>query len=154
WCKRNPLVAGLSALAATLMILTAVVSTVAAWRFKRDGEVIRSTLRNSYLVQAQALRWSGRAGRRFAGLDAVKKGAKIGPGPDLRDEAIACMALVDLHVLRGWEAVSTHPAIKFDPALECYAVRADDDRGNISIRRVADHREFLSLPGPGHPVGF
>jgi serine/threonine protein kinase/WD40 repeat protein len=151
WCKRNPLVAGLGALAATLMILTAVVSTVAAWRFKRDGEAVRSALRNSYLSEARALRWSGREGRRFAALDAVAKAAKIRPGPDLRDEAIASMALTDLRVLPEWEVVAPTPLwLAFDAALERYA--RSDDRGDISIRRVADHREVLRLPGPGYPA--
>src|SRR5262249_17081989 len=99
-------------------------------------------------------RWSGRAGRRFAGLDAVAKAVAIRPGPDLRDEAIACMALTDLRILPGWETDRRHPWTAFDPALERYAVCIDDARGNITVRLVADHREVLRLSGPGDPAEY
>jgi WD40 repeat protein/tRNA A-37 threonylcarbamoyl transferase component Bud32 len=149
WCRRNPPLAALAASVALLLVVIAAGVLVAAWRFKRDGEALRSTLRDSYLVQAQALRWSGRPGRRFAGLDTVAKAAKIRPGADLREEAIACMALTDLRVVPGWEAVSPHPlAVAFDAAIERYALA--DDRGNISVRLVADHREVVHLHVPGN----
>src|SRR5207249_4174908 len=53
----------------------------------------------SFLAQARALRWSGRIGQRFQSLDALRKAHAIWPSLpplDLRNEAIACISLVDL----------------------------------------------------------
>src|SRR5262249_32999667 len=54
WCKRNPVVAGLNVLAATLTILIAVISTVAAVRLKaQQGETAKNlVLANRNLIQA------------------------------------------------------------------------------------------------------
>src|SRR5262249_20436649 len=50
----------------------------------------------SYLAQARAGRWSGRPGRRFEGLVALARAAAIRPSMELRNEAIACLSLIDL----------------------------------------------------------
>ena len=68
-------------------------------------------LYDAYLAQACAGRWSGRAGRRFGGLQALERAAKLrselGLGQDatleLRNEAIACLSLVDLRIDKVWE---------------------------------------------------
>ena len=76
---------------------------------------MRKTLRSSHLTEARALRVSGEAGRRFQGLDVLAKAAAIRPGPDLRDEAIAAMALTvwivsEVSVRRNWLALVAIPA--------------------------------------------
>ena len=57
------------------------------------------------LARAQAGRWSGRVGRRFEGLEALKQAAALDVFPgrrgELRDEAIACMSLLDLSASRA-----------------------------------------------------
>jgi WD40 repeat protein len=148
WCRRNPALATLGASVALLLVLIAAGASAAAWSFKRVGDAYRSALRDSYLSQAQAHRWSGRMGRRFAGLDALNEAAKIRRGPDLRDEAIASMALVDLRLLQRWSGAPPEGlGLVADRSLERYA--RSDDRGNLSIRRVTDDREINHLPGPG-----
>jgi eukaryotic-like serine/threonine-protein kinase len=97
-------------------------------------------LRDSYLAQAQARRWSGQAGRHFLSLDVLRKAAEIRPGLDLSNEALACMPLVDLRVVRKWPA----GAGAFDADLKRYA-RAEID-GSISIHRVADDTKLTTLP--------
>src|SRR5262249_33471919 len=157
WCRREP------ALAALAVAMVAGFLGVATqwWR----AEVHLSQVRNqhnlfiqaerraverlwqSYLVGARATRLSGQAGQRFDGLNLLAGAAKIPPAPAPGDEAIACLPLADLRVIRQWEE---HPhadsGVAFDPRLERYA-RSDND-GNITVRRVADGVEALRLPAP------
>ncbi|HEX8203467.1 MAG TPA: hypothetical protein VF590_23525, partial [Isosphaeraceae bacterium] len=82
------------------------------------------------------------------GLDVLARAAAIRPSPELRDEAIACLALVDVRVARRWKVPLPIPGnMNFDPQLERYAY--PNARGDLSIRRVADHREVRLLPGLG-----
>jgi len=161
WCKRKPVTASLVLAVASLMTALAVGSTVAAFRIAREGERARKAeleavqqkqdttdeLWRSYLAQARAARFSGQPGCRFDSLDVLAKAAAIRSSPELRDEAIACLALPDLKVKRRL-------AVKlgvFDRALQRYAVAATN-LGNISIRRVSDDHEVLLLPNPAGTV--
>jgi WD40 repeat protein/tetratricopeptide (TPR) repeat protein len=122
----------------------------------------------SYFKEAQAIRWSGRVGRRFESLELLKMAAELSRGLDqldgqrtleLRNEAIACLTLADLkpgkerHQDSGWSR-----PYGFDPTLQFYVVRsaADDNptnpdlhQGHLSVRRVADDQEVARLPGFG-----
>ncbi len=122
----------------------------AATRQSKDEATER--LWESYLAQAQAKRWSGRPGRRFDSLDAIAKAASIRPSMELRNEAIACMGLIDVRVLRtiATEATALVPA--FSPQLDRYAVV--DDHGGVSVRRISDNRELAHLPPPAPPGTF
>src|SRR5262249_55872513 len=110
-------------------------------------------LRESYLAQAQAGRVSGRFGRRFDSLDALREAAWIRPTPQLRSEAFACLALPDLRPTPNWAGYPAGSSgLAFDADLERYA--RSDRRGAISLRRTADDRELARLPGPGKPAWF
>ena len=101
----------------------------------------------SYLDRARANRLSGRAGQRFDSLESLARAAEIRPAPELRDEAIACLALADLRIVREWDGYpDLNTGVDFDARLERYA-RSDGD-GNVSVRRVADDSEILRLPAP------
>ena len=68
----------------------------------------------------------------------------------MRDEAIACFALADARLIQPeWPGYppgfSGTPA--FDADLERYA--RSDEKGTISVRRVADDQELARLPGRG-----
>ncbi len=108
----------------------------------------REKLWGSYLAQAHAGRWSGRAGRRFDSLAALKKAAAMRPSLALRNEAIACMALPDLRLSRrlGGDRPGTYVAA-FDADLQRYV--EGDERGNLRVRMVSDGREVSRLPGAG-----
>jgi WD40 repeat protein len=178
WCKRNPVVAGLNALAATLTIIIAVVSTVAAMRLKaQQGETAKNLVQaNRNLIQAkknliqahtteaEARRVSRRVGQRFAALGAIERAMQLAPTVEiteaeqfrLRNEAIAALALPDLRVAKELD-VSRASANGFavDPAFERYAFRLDD--GTVIVRRLADDAELLrlaSLPPPDGHAGF
>jgi len=146
WCRRKPALAALTASVSALLLVVAAGSTLAALRLRDD-------LWNSYTLQARASRSSDRPGRRFDALVAVAKAARIRPSEELREEAIAAMALADIRLIRRWEATAPGLAITgaaFDAGLERYAY--GDSDGNIHIRRIADHRELLRLSNPGRPA--
>lgn len=107
---------------------------------------------DQYLAQARATRVSGQAGRRFESLDALAKAATIRPAPELRNEAIASMALHDLRVARRLPAgPDVTPVAALDRHLNRYA--RGDRAGNITVRRLHDDAEVVALPGFDlHPV--
>ena len=109
----------------------------------------KEKLWGSYLAQAQARRWSGRVGRRIEALEALKKAAAIRPSLELRNEAIACLALSDLAVLKEWDSAGSPFAATFDASYERY-VRGETN-GTISVRRVEDDQEVASFPAFGPP---
>jgi serine/threonine protein kinase/WD40 repeat protein len=169
FCRRNPLVAGLAAVSGSLLFAVALISSVLAIRLDREATRARRAERHanerlfkSAHAQAQASRFSGRPGRRFASLDALKEAARVLPTLegidrdqqilDLRNEAIACLALADLRVAQEWEG---YPAgstcIAFDRSLGRYA--RGDASGAISIYNTGSAREILRLPGAGAAAG-
>jgi serine/threonine protein kinase/WD40 repeat protein len=149
WVRRHPAIAALASLTTVLLVTIAVLSTVSAARLQRANQEGQEKLRESLLQQARANRWSGRAGRRFESLEAIRKAVKIRPGMDLRDEAIAAMSLVDLHPIKTWD-LWEGCLQRFDGPYECYA-RSERD-GTVGVRRVRDEREVARWPGFGVPA--
>ncbi len=167
WCKRNPLVAGLNALAAVLTIVIAVVSTVAAYR---NGRVAAEAARNlvqanknlihAHTTEAEARRQSRRVGQRFETLGAIERAMRLASKVGiteaerfrLRNEAIAALALPDLRVSRELDVPrAKENGFAVDLAFERYAFKRDD--GTVIVRRLADGAELLRLPGlpPARP---
>lgn len=158
WARRKPSLASLMA-ALVLVIAVGFAAVVCEWR---QAEVARrratraeegavQKLYASYLAQARANRWSGRVGRRFDSLDALGKAAAIRPSLDLRNEAIACLALPDLRVERRLEFASPSApgGLSLDFVSGRYA-RASPD-GTIRIHRFADDQELFRLEAPRDP---
>ena len=114
-------------------------------RAERAEQDATEKLRNALIAQARAGRHSGRAGQRVESFEAVRQAAAIRPGLDLRNEAIACLALADLRPLptpdnsRGQRLYSA-----FDEALERF-VRVDTN-GAVSVCRTDDGAELMRLP--------
>jgi serine/threonine protein kinase/WD40 repeat protein/tetratricopeptide (TPR) repeat protein len=161
WSKRNPGMAALTASVCTLVVAVAIISTAAAvWLGQSRADVLANLKRattaeaertdqlwQSYRVQARAGRFSRQAGQRFDNLEALAKAARIRTSTELRNEAIACLALVDLKLERWVEFPTDCPNADIDPQFERYAVCAP--RGDVLIRGAADDRELLRLPGFG-----
>ena len=115
-------------------------------------KVALEKLRGSYLDQARANRWSGRAGQRFDSLAALSNAAALGPSPEvrreLRNEAIACMILPDLAPARELQGNPEGSQwLEIDGSMQRYA--RSDLEGNISVRRIADDQELFRAPSPG-----
>ena len=154
WAKRNRALAAMSVALIAALIAVAAGSTIAAARLRISNSRALAAerdatekLHGSYLAQARASRRTGRAGQRFESLAALEKAARIRPTPELRNEAIAVLALSDLAVEKTWHArTSSNAPIAFDATLERYAV--ESDAGVVAIRRVADQAELMRLPAP------
>ncbi len=148
WCRRNPRLAGLTA-GLVLVFTLGLIGVL--WQWRQAESARREAVENlwhSYLAQARANRWSGRAGQRFDSLAVLAKAAAIRPSRELRNEAIACLTLPDARVHRQWSLRPGH-GFDFDPRLERYA-RAEPN-GELVVRSVRDEAESLRLPSPGNP---
>jgi serine/threonine protein kinase/tetratricopeptide (TPR) repeat protein len=163
WCRRNPLVASLLALVAVLLIGGVVVSTVAAFRLNHALGRTQEAERRARLREAEALvgqahgiRNSRRPGQRFEALAALAKAAAIGREMKqplewfarLRDEAIAALALPDLHITEEWDGFP--PGTDEADVSEDFALYArTTDQGACTIRRVRNEAEVARLPDLG-----
>jgi len=153
WCQRNPLVAGFATATLVLLLALAIGSPIAAFRINREKKQATEKLRESYLNEARANRFSGRMGQRFGSLDVLRKAAAIRPSPELRDEAIACMALVDIRIARQWDCKPPGQiGMLFEPSFERY-IRLDLSLNEISVHKTSDNTELMRLPDFSPPVG-
>ncbi len=102
----------------------------------------REQLFVSLQSQAQARRNSRQMGQRTESLAALAAAARIRPTPELRDNAIATMAMSDVErqpeVWPGWKADTVGFACDFFN--QRYARMGQD--GTISIRTIPDDREL------------
>lgn len=151
WCRRHPAMAVLVTISVGLLLGIAIISTVAAARLEQANADAKENLRESLLAQAHANRWSGRSGRRFDSLEALRRAASIRPGMDLRNEAIAAMALIDISPVKCWPA--DHPRQEyqvFDATFERYL--RTQTNGTILVYRTSDDRELFRWAGEGFAV--
>jgi WD40 repeat protein len=172
WCRRNPVVAGLAAaLAAGAVValyflnaertetignlrraLAAEGDLTAQLQKTSDAEQEKTDkLWQSYFDQARAGFFSRQTGQRLDGLDALAAAARIRPADKLRDQAIACMALVDLRIVPSGITLpegATSPAL--DPTGQRYAYV--DKTGAVCVRRLGDNGEVARRDPKEGPV--
>jgi WD40 repeat protein len=178
WCRRNRAVASLAGAVLLLIATLAVVSTTGTiWLAKAlqdRGQALQDSethlhvaekanvegnakLWDSLLSQARAGRLSRRLGQRFDSLEAIRKAMAL-PVPEgrsvdeLRNEAIACLALPDFRPIQTWDVAPLGTFACFDGRLERYA--RVDRHGKISVRRVADGVAIAGLTASNPPNGF
>jgi eukaryotic-like serine/threonine-protein kinase len=169
WCKRNPALAALTTSFFAALIL-GLIGVTWQWLRAEDnaataqdnlgkankaGEQLRDQLWQSFFDQAQARTYSRQAGQRYKALEAVREAAQIRRTPELRDLAIACLALTDIRVGKEWEgALDKANPLAVDPSFDRYARR--EKQGYISVRSIADDQELFPLPYPkaGTHVGL
>jgi len=110
----------------------------------------RSQLYNSLKRQAETRHYSRQIGQRIESLDAVTAAAKIQTDAELRDIAIAAMAVPDFRFGPAWQAFGTNDlTMGFSSDYQLYAVA--DKQGNITIRSVSESRPLQNFHG-GAPV--
>ena len=147
WCRRRP------ALAAIWMLVSALAvgSTSAAFwiRHERTNTEIalakvtkaeagaREQLREARLGEARAVRRTTQPGRRAAALAALADAARIRPGPDLRDEALAALTIPDVEVTDTWEVPVGGPR-EFTPAPDANFLAAEETSALGGGRSPAD----------------
>jgi serine/threonine protein kinase/WD40 repeat protein len=155
WCRRNPVVAGLLAAVGMALLGVAVVSTLFALEARgraRDAEQaelqVKDKLHAESLARARAARWSGRPGARFDGLEAISQATQLARELhkseehflELRNEAIACLALADLRLTSSDDVPPR--SMNSDP------------QGNITVFRREDGGKPFTLKGPGTHAFF
>jgi eukaryotic-like serine/threonine-protein kinase len=110
---------------------------------------------DSLVAQARANRLSRRIGQRFVTLEILRKATgiarelKVPPERfrDMRNEALAALALTDLRIAEEWTDDSPGTALAFADGLKYYA-RADSS-GTVYVRRAGTGAELCRLPAPG-----
>jgi WD40 repeat protein len=158
WCRRRP---ALAALIAALHLVGGVGLVGILWQWGRAERAAQealvaqhettTNLWNAYLAQAGANRRSGRPGQRFATLEVIGKASAIRPSPELRDEAVAALALVDARrLLQRSDPDGEALITAFDVERGRYAAALTN--GEISIRLADGGREVMRLPAVGAPV--
>ncbi|HEV3339733.1 MAG TPA: hypothetical protein VG125_05235, partial [Pirellulales bacterium] len=109
--------------------------------------------------EAHGIRYSRRPGQRFAALAALGKaadiGRELGQPPEwfdrLRNEAIAALALPDIHVTHEFGELPTGPvSVELNDDFTLYA--SVSENGGCTVRRVADDSELCLLPELGEPA--
>ncbi|HXJ55539.1 MAG TPA: protein kinase [Verrucomicrobiae bacterium] len=159
WCRRKPALAASLATVFLLLLAIGLGASAMALRISRAkadlARAQRETTANlwrSYLDQARANRLSGRPGRRFDSLAALAKAAAIRPAPELRDEAIAALALMDVRLTNNWTWRQDVRDIGhiYSPNLDLYVVNGTSGEGRI--HRTSDNAEIGRLPSVGHSV--
>jgi serine/threonine protein kinase/WD40 repeat protein/Tfp pilus assembly protein PilF len=161
WCRRNPAWATLIFSVVLLGLVIVLISFQAAlwlreeaFRAKQAEHEAKLKLWQSKRDHARAARLSRQVGQRIRSLQVVAEAADLArelnlPEKrflELRNEAIACLALPDLRVAREWDGWPAGAnAVDFDGKLQRYA-RVDRE-GVISVRRVADDAELCRLSG-------
>ncbi|HEY7311587.1 MAG TPA: protein kinase [Gemmataceae bacterium] len=165
WCRRNPWRAALFASVPFLLLVLAVGASLTAWQLRQERNAAIASeqtaeearraatdaLWDSSLAQASVGRLSGQPGQRVRGLEALARAAAIRPSVELRNEAIACLALMDLSPARQLQRPTDTPfGWAFDASLRHYAY--SDERGAITIHRLEDNQVVLRLPAHGQPA--
>jgi signal transduction histidine kinase len=129
------------------LALAAVIGALRADRDRRRAETAerdgREKLWRSYLAQARAGRLSGNMGRRAEGLETIRAAAVIRPTLELRNEALGCLALIDLEDNQHWPVTPGTLGHTVEGSLQIYAL--SDTNGNITIHRLADNGLIASL---------
>jgi WD40 repeat protein len=112
----------------------------------------RKALARANFSQAKARRVSGVAGQRYESLKALGEARRDFTNETLlRDEALACLALMDLlETTNHIDRLEKSKLVELSPDLEVSA--AADDHGVITIRRMRDGQLLTTLPGFDSPV--
>ncbi len=116
-----------SRLAALTVLVIAIAlgaaAVVAALRSERLAAESRGRLWETLVAQARAERLAGEVGGRTKALAAIREAAAILPTPELRDEAIAALALPDLETIDRWPGYAENGLMaSFSPELTYYAI--------------------------------
>jgi tetratricopeptide (TPR) repeat protein/WD40 repeat protein len=167
WCRRNPLVATLSAVLLLVLTVTAVGGVVMSLRLndalgqaQEDRDKARGAERGerrklfeAYLAEAKANRFSGRTGQRFETLARVKDAAVLARELDVREErlaelrqvAVTALAMPDLAPRYLGEVPADVRVHDLSDDLTRVLLGEPEEKAHV-VRAVAGGRELFRLP--------
>jgi eukaryotic-like serine/threonine-protein kinase len=155
WSARNPIISGLGALLGVVLAAFFAYALVSSSGIRREARRAQQAERqalnelwHSSLDQARAERRSNQAGQRFASLAAIRRAAAIRPSLELRDEAIAALALPDVRLIHTWPCTGGFTALAYSDTLDRFAIKREN--GEISVCFASNGQEFARLPAVGH----
>src|SRR5262249_47141011 len=128
-----------SAIVFTAGTLTALI------RLEASG---KESMWQAKLAEARAIRFQDQAGRRFGALQSLAEAARIRPAKELRDEAIAALALLDVRSARELPVDSGDGGcLDFDDEYKLYVRR--ESTNEVTIRRFQDDVELYRIDHVG-----
>src|ERR1043165_8718319 len=145
--RRHRIAMAVAGLFVALLAVSTIVMSVLSIKAGKAGREAIHNLHASLIAQARATRQSGFAGQRFDALRALTQAAKIDPTLEVRNEAIAALAMTDLKFLRQIDY--TGPAC-FDANLSRCAVSGAG--GEVHIVRMEDGVETARIRPPTAPI--
>jgi len=119
-------------------------------RAERAEAAALSRFHEANLNWIRANRRTRLPGQRFDSLAELTKAAARTNSLDLRNEAIACLALPDLRPVRQWAKTPYWDSFNFSPSFRLYGT--NDDRGNLTVRDTATDAIRFKLPTQGIPL--
>ena len=138
-------------LALLMSIGLALAAAFYAFESHQAKEDTRDQLWQSQRARAMALRLSGKVGRRQESLSAIAQAVSIRASPELRDEAIATLALIDIQPGAFWQSMPFRiTTVGFSAGLEYYAL--GDEAGRVELYRASDRRELARFAFPERAV--
>jgi WD40 repeat protein/predicted Ser/Thr protein kinase len=159
WCRRKPALALSIAAIATLLLLVAIGSPIAALRINnardRAEAAERQTERQLHAAlveQGRAIVLTGELGQRMRALEAVRQAAAISNSAALRGVAVAALALPDLRFERELPTLPDMTLVCLDPAFERIALCRPN--GPVEIRSVSDDRLLATLAASTNKPAF
>ncbi len=131
-----------------LMALNAIALQEKANQARLATETAQEASRKSGLLLARSVRLGSHSELKAAARQALIDAAKIRPGVDLRNEAIASMSRWQFEPIKHWDAqvAANLHSVDFTADLSRYAEETGE--GTISIRRTDDAEEEVRLPAP------
>ncbi len=150
---RRGLVRSNAAAAVALLVSLGLALAAGFYAFEawQANERTRVELWNSQLAQARALRLSGKVGRRQESLATLAQAVSVRASPELRDEAIATLALVDIQpgLLTG--AATPHVnAYSLSPRFACFGLGYLN--GEVAVFDASNGEARLRFDHPRQPV--
>jgi serine/threonine protein kinase/WD40 repeat protein len=141
WCRRKPAPAALITFGIFSIVVFTAGTLTALVRLETSG---KESMWQAKLAEARAIRFQDQAGRRFGALESLAAAARIRPAKELRDEAIAALALLDVRSARELPVDSVDGGcLDFDDEYKLYVRR--ESANEVTIRRFEDDVELYRI---------
>jgi eukaryotic-like serine/threonine-protein kinase len=161
WARRQPLLAAAVTLL-QIVLIAGLAGIIWQWRqaiVARRAEVAErqravraeadalGLLHEAKLNFVRANRLTGRLGQRFDSLAELARAAQRTNSLELRNEAIACLALPDLRPFKQWVKTPSWDSFRFSASHKRYMT--NDASGKLQIRDVETDALLFQIAGQG-----